>query len=93
MLDSPWAPHLFCAYQTQTNLNLVMDYIEGGTLWDVLESSPLEKVSEEDLLWWTPQIVCAINWCHEQGFVHRYVAISYFEAPSEFSSMQRYQTT
>ncbi|KIK63296.1 hypothetical protein GYMLUDRAFT_95462 [Collybiopsis luxurians FD-317 M1] len=67
-----WAPHLLCAYHTPTHLNLVMDYAEGGTLWDVLESSPLEgRISEDDLRWWAPQIVSAINWCHSQGFVHR----------------------
>ncbi|KAG1786901.1 kinase-like domain-containing protein [Suillus plorans] len=68
---SAWAPHLFCAFQTSTHLNIVMDYAEGGTLWDVLESSPEGRVPETDLLWWAPQAVCAINWCHSQGFVHR----------------------
>ncbi|KAE9394240.1 kinase-like protein [Gymnopus androsaceus JB14] len=67
-----WAPHLLCAFHTPTHLNLVMDYAEGGTLWDVLESSPLQgRISEDDLRWWAPQIVSAINWCHSQGFVHR----------------------
>lgn len=52
-----------------------MDYAEGGSLWDVLESSPHDcRVPESDLKWWTPQIVSAIHWCHSQGFVHRYVA-------------------
>ncbi|RPD58921.1 kinase-like protein [Lentinus tigrinus ALCF2SS1-6] len=70
--DSHWAPHLLCAFQTPTNLNLVMDYVEGGTLWDVLESSPHDgKLLEADLRWWTPQVVSAIHWCHSQGFVHR----------------------
>ncbi|KAI0642337.1 kinase-like protein [Trametes meyenii] len=70
--DSHWAPHLLCAFQTSTHLNLVMDYIEGGTLWDVLESSPHDgKILEKDLKWWTPQIVNAIHWCHSQGFTHR----------------------
>lgn len=49
-----------------------MDYAEGGTLWDVLESSPLDgKVSEVDIQWWAPQMISAIDWCHSQGFVHR----------------------
>ncbi|KAH9951165.1 kinase-like protein [Amylocystis lapponica] len=70
--DSEWAPHLLCAFQSPTHLNLVMDYAEGGTLWDVLESSPHDgKVPEVDLHWWLPQIVSAIHWCHSQGFVHR----------------------
>ena len=72
--DSQWAPHLLCAFQTSTHLNLVMDYAEGGTLWDVLESSPHDgKVTARDLMWWTPQIVSAIHWCHSQGFAHRWV--------------------
>lgn len=72
---SPWAPHLLCAFQSPTHLSLVMTYAEGGTLWDVLESSPLDgKVAEKDLKWWAPQIVSAIGWCHGQGFAHRYVS-------------------
>jgi serine/threonine protein kinase len=51
-----------------------MDYAEGGSLQDVLESSPLDgRVSESDLRWWCPQIVSALNWCHQQGFAHRHV--------------------
>ncbi|KAL4252040.1 hypothetical protein ABKN59_001808 [Abortiporus biennis] len=70
--DTNWAPHLMCAFQTPTHLNLVMDYAEGGTLWDVLESSPHDgKILESDLAWWAPQVVSAVNWCHSQGFVHR----------------------
>ncbi|KAI0083854.1 kinase-like domain-containing protein [Irpex rosettiformis] len=68
---SHWAPHLLCAFQTETHLNLVMDYAEGGTLWDILESSPLDgRISEDELCWWAPQIIGAIDWCHTQGFVH-----------------------
>ncbi|KAA1467069.1 kinase-like protein [Dentipellis sp. KUC8613] len=70
--DTVWTPHLLCAFQTPTHLNLVMDYAEGGTLWDVLESSPHDgRVLEEDLRWWFPQVISALAWCHAQGFVHR----------------------
>ncbi|KAJ2916180.1 hypothetical protein MD484_g4240, partial [Candolleomyces efflorescens] len=72
LTDSPWAPHLLAAYQMPTQLNLIMDYAEGGTLWDVLESSPHDgKILESDLRWWAPQVVSAIHWCHSQGFAHR----------------------
>ncbi|THH16333.1 hypothetical protein EW146_g4295 [Bondarzewia mesenterica] len=70
--NTVWAPHLLCAFQTPTHLNIVMEYAEGGSLWDVLESSPLDGcVVEADLHWWFPQIVSALVWCHSQGFVHR----------------------
>jgi serine/threonine protein kinase len=74
--DSEWTPQLLCAFQTPTHLSLVMGYAEGGTLWDVLESSPHDgKVAESDLKWWAPQIVSAIHWCHSQGFAHRFVSM------------------
>jgi serine/threonine protein kinase len=73
MTNSFWAPHLLCAFQTETALKFVMEYADGGNLWDVIESSPEGKISEQDLKWWTPQMVSAIDWCHSQGFVHRYV--------------------
>ncbi|CCM00758.1 uncharacterized protein FIBRA_02798 [Fibroporia radiculosa] len=70
--ESRWAPHLLAAFQTSTHLNLVMSYAEGGTLWDVLESSPHDgRILESDLRWWAPQLVSAIEWCHSQGFAHR----------------------
>jgi hypothetical protein len=38
-----------------------MDYAEGGTLWDVLESSPHGGgIPESDLKWWAPQIISNI---------------------------------
>lgn len=69
--ESKWAPHLLCAFQTHTHLNLIMDYAEAGSLWDVLESTTHGKLLELDLQWWIPQIVSAIHWCHTQGFAHR----------------------
>jgi len=61
-----------------------MDYAEGGTLWDVLESSPYDgRILETDLQWWIPQAVNAIHWCHSQGFAHRYVtSVSHTRAES-----------
>lgn len=49
-----------------------MQYADGGNLWDVLESSEYGRLSQSDLDWWIPQMVSGIEWCHTQGFVHRY---------------------
>lgn len=48
-----------------------MDYAEGGSLEDALNSAPLGRLEEKDLKWWIPQAVAAITWCHSQDFVHR----------------------
>lgn len=67
-----WAPHLFCAFQSDTHLNLMMSYAEGGSLQDVLESSPLGgRLTEADIRWWAPQTIAAVEWCHQQGYAHR----------------------
>jgi len=53
-----------------------MDYAEGGSLWDVFESSFHDgRIPESAFRWWMPQIVSAIHKYHEQGFVHRYVIL------------------
>ncbi|KAI0289255.1 hypothetical protein BC826DRAFT_629986 [Russula brevipes] len=44
-------------FQTSTHLNLVMDYAEDYTLWDVLESTPLERIEEVDLRWLVQQAI------------------------------------
>ena len=57
-----------------------MDYAEGGSLWDVLESSFHDsRISESAFRWWMPQVVSAIQKYHEQGFIRRYVVhVVYF---------------
>ncbi|KAI6015939.1 kinase-like domain-containing protein [Pisolithus microcarpus] len=58
-----------CSPQIERDILLLA---KRGYLWDVLESSPLNgRISESDVLWWAPQAVCAIHWCHSQGFAHR----------------------
>ena len=52
---------------------LVMSYVPGGTLEDVLESCLQGGMVESDVRWWFAQAVCAIGWLHEQGWAHRYV--------------------
>ncbi|KZS95541.1 kinase-like protein, partial [Sistotremastrum niveocremeum HHB9708] len=62
-------PHLLLSFQSPTSLHLVMSYASSGTLFDALESAG--SIQESDLKWWTAQAVNAIQWCHQQGFVHR----------------------
>ncbi|KAG8908831.1 hypothetical protein FRB99_003069 [Tulasnella sp. 403] len=69
--QTAWVPHLLCTFQTPSDLNFVMEYEEGGSLEGVLECAPEGRVDEQDMLWWIPQAVSAISWCHEQQFVHR----------------------
>ncbi|KAG7095260.1 hypothetical protein E1B28_006033 [Marasmius oreades] len=71
--NTPWAPHLIAAFHTSTHLSLIIPYAPLGSLWDLLSSSPLSpvRIREEELKWWVPQVICAIAWCHDQGYAHR----------------------
>ncbi|KAG8874727.1 hypothetical protein FRB97_005685 [Tulasnella sp. 331] len=46
-------------------------YAEGGSLEDVLNCAVQGHLPEKDMLWWIPQTVGAIAWCHSEGFIHR----------------------
>ncbi|KZT52291.1 kinase-like protein [Calocera cornea HHB12733] len=67
---TPWAPHLIASYQTPLDLYMLTDYVEGGTLADLLEYAQ-GGIAESEVQWWLPQAVAAIAWLHEQGFAHR----------------------
>ena len=70
--NSPWIPAMLCAFQDDKYLSIVMQYAEGGSLWDVIESCADQAgLPLSDLKWWIPQCVSAIGWCHSQGFIHR----------------------
>lgn len=68
---SAWVPTLLCTYQADSNVNFVMEYAVGGSLEDVLNCATLGRLDEGDLLWWAPQAISAISWCHSIGFAHR----------------------
>lgn len=71
-LTDNWIPRLLCAYQCPSYLNIVMEYASGGSLWDVLESSPNGRLDAADISWWAPQCVAAISWLHSVcGYAHR----------------------
>ena len=46
---------------------------------DLLESAG--QIPEADIKWWLPQMVNAIDWCHAQGFCHRYGLIYIYLIP------------
>ncbi|ORX37751.1 kinase-like domain-containing protein [Kockovaella imperatae] len=80
-------PSLFAAFQDIDCYHLVLPYAPFGSLWDRMSSLPrkfgtsavsapeaedrLSCMTEEEVLWWAPQMVSAICWVHEKGFAHR----------------------
>lgn len=74
-------PEMVAAFQTDSALHLITTYAAHGSLWDRMcslgegggETSQAGRMAENEIRWWSSQMVGAIEWLHSQGFVHRYV--------------------
>ncbi|ODN72965.1 hypothetical protein, variant [Cryptococcus amylolentus CBS 6039] len=72
----PLFPHLTATFQTPDSLHLLTTYAACGSLWDRLCSmtslgSSFPRLSEEEIGWWAPQMVAAVDWLHQNMFAHR----------------------
>ncbi|WVQ66282.1 uncharacterized protein L199_004461 [Kwoniella botswanensis] len=69
-------PTLFVAFQSKDSISLVTEYAACGSLWDRLcslsdEDDQAGCMTVAEIKWWSPQMVAAIQWMHDQGYVHR----------------------
>jgi calcium-dependent protein kinase len=66
--DHPNICKLFGVFEDSDHIYLVLEYIDGGELFDVIdEKGPF---SEEDASEVFQQVASAIKYCHKQGVVH-----------------------
>ncbi|MBN1812523.1 MAG: protein kinase [Anaerolineae bacterium] len=56
-------------FEEASNAYLVMDFVEGRSLADRIEQEG--ALSEEDVLTWAGQLLSALDYCHDQGVLHR----------------------
>ncbi|MBN1937660.1 MAG: protein kinase [Anaerolineae bacterium] len=62
-------PHVNDYFSIDENDYLVMDYIEGESLADILKSK--KRPTEALMYTWLEQILDALSYCHSQNVVHR----------------------
>lgn len=67
-LSHPNVVRLYEIIETSTNLILVMEYMSGGELYNIVES---HKISEEQAKEFFNQILMGIEHVHMKGFAHR----------------------
>ncbi|XP_031758389.1 protein kinase C delta type-like [Xenopus tropicalis] len=71
--ECPFLVHGKAAFQTKNNIYMVMDYINGGTLSNLINTeAPLDEISAQIL---TAEIVCGLTFLHSRGIVHRQVTL------------------
>ncbi|KAH3688521.1 hypothetical protein WICPIJ_000511 [Wickerhamomyces pijperi] len=69
LLNHPNVLRLYDVWETSKNLYLILEYVEGGELFDLLvEEGPLE---ESEAIRYFRQIIMGISYCHALGICHR----------------------
>lgn len=74
-LDSRWLVRQHGAFQDANHLYLVMDYMQSGSLEDLLfrhlDVDDSKGLPEDVVRWYAAQVALALEELHNFGFVHR----------------------
>jgi len=68
-LDFPFLVKMHFAFQTETQLYFIMDYINGGELFYHLTRE--RKFSEDRVRFYAAEIVAAVEYLHDAGVIYR----------------------
>ena len=69
LIDHPNIMRLYDVWETSTELYLILEYVEGGELFDYL--CKRGRLSTSEALSYFQQIIAAINYCHRFNIAHR----------------------
>mmetsp|Transcript_74030 Transcript_74030/g.194173 ORF Transcript_74030/g.194173 Transcript_74030/m.194173 type:complete len:560 (-) Transcript_74030:106-1785(-) len=75
-MDHPHVARLVDVYDCEKRLNLVMECMEGGELFDRVKQ--LKRFSEADAAEALGQMLLAVNYIHAMGIVHRDIKLENF---------------
>ena len=71
LLRHPSLVTLRYAFQSPSKLYLVMDYVAGGELFGRLDGCAGRRMLEREVVFYTAEIVVALEWLHERGIIYR----------------------
>ena len=69
LIDHPNIMRLYDVWETSTSLYLILEYVQGGELFDYLCAEGKRPTSE--VLGYFQQIICAVDYCHRFNIAHR----------------------
>jgi calcium-dependent protein kinase len=75
-MDHPHVARLVDVYESETHLNLVMECMEGGELFERLTAR--KRFTEKDAAKAVYQMLLAVNYLHGKGIVHRDLKLENF---------------
>lgn len=68
-MDSRYVCSTYDIFETTKELHLILEYMDGGSLYDILEER--EKLPEQEVRLVMRQILAGVLYMHTQGAVHR----------------------
>ena len=69
LIDHPNVMRLYDVWETSTSLYLILEYVQGGELFDYLCAKGRRPTFE--VLGYFQQIICAVDYCHRFNIAHR----------------------
>jgi len=70
-LFHPFIVKLHYAFQSESNLYLVMDYLNGGELFFHIDQQFGNRLSEAEARFYCGELILAIEYLHKTGIIHR----------------------
>ncbi|KAF6029677.1 trc [Bugula neritina] len=67
--DHQWVVKMYYSFQDTTNLYLIMEYLSGGDMMTLLIKK--DTLSEDVTQFYIAESICAIDYIHRLGFIHR----------------------
>ncbi|KAF8963441.1 kinase-like domain-containing protein [Flammula alnicola] len=69
LIDHPNIMKLYDVWETSTSLYLILEYVQGGELFDYLCNKGRRPT--EEVVGYFQQIICAVDYCHRFNIAHR----------------------
>uniref|UniRef100_A0A7S2Z9S9 non-specific serine/threonine protein kinase n=1 Tax=Rhodosorus marinus TaxID=101924 RepID=A0A7S2Z9S9_9RHOD len=69
--NHPFIVTLYASFQTKKKLYFIMEYFAGGEFFAFLQKQPLQRLSEQDAMFYAAEVILALEYLHCMGFVYR----------------------
>ena len=66
--DSPYVTRYFGSYVSGTKLWIVMEYVGGGSILDMMDSGALDEASIQTIM---HEVLKGLDYLHTEGKIHR----------------------
>ncbi|KAA8492388.1 Serine/threonine-protein kinase nrc-2 [Porphyridium purpureum] len=70
-VNHPFIVSMYASFQTTSRLCFVMEFVEGGEFFRVLQKQPKKRLPESAVRFYAAEVILALEYLHYMGFVYR----------------------